>query len=250
MTGGVRGRISRLVAALAPACLLASGTVSAHGTSSLSQLRVTPSEGHAGDAIDLSGSGFPPYTHLNILMACPNWQAENAVRLGNVVIIQGPATNDRGQFSGFVFRAIRLHGLSQSTCQIQASVGDNAFGVDVPAVYLIAQRGQPLKLGRCQRQLTVCGLQVEPQQVRPGYDRRVTEKISLRTWPGALVSTTYTYPNKSQTIDYHHADWTGIAHWTKRISAPAAAGTVQVRVSATLGSISGGYSTSRFTIVH
>lgn len=225
---------------------MATGSAMARDTSTLSQLRVTPSVGHAGDNIDLSGSGFPPYTHLNILMACPNWQAENAVRLGNVVIMAGPITNGRGQFSGFLFRAIRLHGLSQSTCQIQASVGDNAFGVDIPAVYLILPHGQPLKLPRCQRQLTVCGLQVQHPEVRSGYD----EKISLRTWPGALVSTTYTYPNKTQTVDYHHADWTGMAQWTKRIAGSVASGSVEVRAGAALGPMSGGYSTVRFTVVH
>jgi hypothetical protein len=244
--GGFGRRTARAITALISFSMIATGSVMARGSSSLSQLRVTPSAGHAGDNIDLSGSGFPAYTHLNILMACPNWQAENAVRLGNVVIISGPTTNGRGQFSGFLFRAIRLHGVPQSTCQIQASVGDNAFGVDIPAVYLIVPHGQPLKLGRCQRQLTVCGLQVQPREVHSGYD----EKISLRTWPGALVSTTYTYPGKSQTVDYHHADWTGMVQWAKRIAGSVSSGTVQVRAGAALGPMSSGYSTSRFTVVH
>lgn len=244
MRAGAGRRVFRLVVALGALCVIASGSASARGGISLTQLRVTPSEGHAGDTIDLSGSGFPAFTHLNLLMACPNWQAENAEILGNVVILPGPTTDIHGQFSGVLIHAIHLHGLSQSTCQIQASFGDNPFAVDIPAVYLIVQHGQPLRLGRCQRQLAVCGLQVQPRQVRSGYD----EKISLRTWPGALVSTTYTYPNKNQTTDYHHADWTGAVHWTKRIS--AAVGSAQVKVSAALGPMAGGHSTARFTIVH
>jgi hypothetical protein len=238
-------RLARAFAAILPVCALASGSASAHGYT-ISQLRVTPSEGHAGDTIDLSGSGFPAFSHLNILMACPSWQAEKAVQLGNVVIMAGPTTNINGQFSGFLFRAIQLHGIPFSTCQIQASVGDNPFGVDIPAVYLIRQRSQPLKLKPCRRHLCVQQLQVEPHQIRSGYD----ETVSLRTWPGALVTTTYMYPDNRQTTDYHRADWTGIARWTKHITGVAATGPVQVRAVATLGSMSSALSTTRFTIVH
>jgi hypothetical protein len=226
-------------------CLLASGSAAAGSVNSLSQLRVTPSEGHAGGLIDLSGSGFPARTHLNVLMACPSWQAENAVRLGNVVIMSGPTSNARGQFSGFLFRAIRLHGIPFSACQIQASVGDNPFGVDIPAVYFIQQSGKGLNLNHCQQHLCVQRLQVQPHEVRSGYD----ETISLHTWPGATVTTTYTYPGNRQTVDYHVADWTGAARWTKRIVGQTATGAVEVRASAALGPMSG-VKTAKFTIVH
>lgn len=244
MSLSFRWRLARLILAVVPVCLLASGSASARGTSAITQLRVTPSEGHAGSLIDLSGSGFPPYTHMNILMACPSWQAENAVRFGNVVIMQGPTTNSRGQFAGFLFRAIHLHGIPQSTCQIQASVGDNPFSVDIPAVYLIRAGGQPLRLGRCQRNVCVQRLQAQPHQVRSGYD----ETVSLHTWPGAFVTTTYTYADHRQYVDYHHADWTGTATWTRRIVPPAATGAVQVKALAALGTMFG-TGTSRFTIV-
>ncbi len=226
-------------------CLLASGSASAGRGSSLSQLHVTPAEGHAGNLIDLSGSGFPALTHLNILMACPSYQAENAVRLGNVVIMAGPTSNARGQFSGFLFRAIHLHGIPFSTCLIQASVGDNPFGVDVPAVYFIQQFGKALKLTHCQQRLCVQQLRVQPHQVRSGYD----ETIRVRTWPGATVTTTYTYPDNRQTVDYHRAGWTGAIRWTKRIAAPTATGAVEVRATAALGPMTG-VKTAKFTIVH
>lgn len=238
-------RIAAAAAAVLPVCLLATGSATAGNEISLTQLRVTPSEGHAGDLVDLSGSGFPPNARMSILMACPTWQAQNAVRLGNVVIMDGPTSNARGQFSGFLFRAIRLHGIPASTCQIEASVGDNPFEVDIPAVYLVAAPGQTLKLSPCQRHLCVQHLQVQPHQVRSGYD----ETISLRTWPGATVTTTFTYPDNRHSVDYHRADWTGVVRWTKRIAGAAAAGAVQVRTTAALGSMSGAR-TSKFTIVH
>ena len=140
---------TRLALTLAFCCALVVVPVDARAAGGISQLRVTPSEGHVGNLIDLSGAGFPANSHLNILMACPTWQALNAVKLGNVVILSGPVTDSRGQFSGFLFRAIHLHELPQSTCQIQASVGDNAFGVDIPAVYLIRAKSQPQQLGPC-----------------------------------------------------------------------------------------------------
>lgn len=238
-------KLARLVGVIVPVCLFASGSAAAGSVNSLTQLKVTPNEGHAGDLIDLSGSGFPPFTHLNIVMGCPSYLAQNAVQLKNVTILPGPISNIHGEFSGFLIRAIRLHGMPFSPCQIQASVGDNPFGVDIPAVYFIQQSGKPLKLTQCQRHLCVQHLQVRPHQVRSGYD----EKISLRTWPGATVATTYTYPDNRQTIDYHRADWTGTARWTKRIVGQTATGAVEVKATASLGPMSGA-KTAKFTIVH
>lgn len=244
----LRRRFVPLCVALAASCLFALLAVDSQrvtATAALSQLRVTPPEGHTGDLIDLSGSGFPAYTHLNILMACPNWQAPNAVRLNNVAIIAGPETDWRGQFGGFLMRAIRLHEIPQSTCQIVASVGDNPFGVDIPAVYLIRQKGQALQLRGCKKRLCVAKLRVEPEQVRSGYD----EKISVQTWPGATVTTYYSYPGNQTRVDRHRADWTGSARWTKPVTSRVPGpGVVQVRSTAALGSMTS-TRTAKFTIV-
>src|SRR5205085_2430710 len=70
-------------------------------------VRAVPFEGHAGDPIDLSGSGYPPHKALAAIMACPNPFSPNIVPYQNIKYFPGITTDHRGDFAGFVFKAIQ-----------------------------------------------------------------------------------------------------------------------------------------------
>src|SRR5579875_3818961 len=78
---------------------------------------VTPSEGHGGDAVYISGSGFSPFTRLTVGMACPDaFSAHPAVAW-----VSGPLTDRHGRFAGFRFPTLALDGKTTMTCHMYVS---------------------------------------------------------------------------------------------------------------------------------
>src|SRR5689334_7910481 len=74
----------------------------------MSYLVVTPSQGHSGDTFYISGAGFPPRTHLYIIMACPSLFDNSARVYGNYKVqLDGPTTDNNGQFLAYPFQAVQ-----------------------------------------------------------------------------------------------------------------------------------------------
>lgn len=169
-------------------------------------VRATPFQGHEGDPIDLSGSGLPPHRQINFLMACPSWHGDNVYDYKNFTLREGPITDGKGEFAGYLLSAIHLHHVSPPMgCQIYASVpAENVpfFPGITPATYEI--RESSARLSRCSRALCLNKVTAAPQRVRAGYQ----ERIWVKGWPGATVDVTLSYP----THDVHHRhplDWNG-----------------------------------------
>jgi len=192
-------------------------------------LKATPSHGHSGDILYISGGEFPPHTHLLLLMGCPNWfvgtihkPVPNSLLYG-----VGPTTDANGEFSGYRIRALKLQNLSFSACLIYTQLGANPFGPEIPASYFIEPRGQAL--GHCDTH--VCAKVVpSPRHIRSG----LVEHIAIEQgWPGATADISIAYPGgaahhlKSQTLN-----WEGNADVTDRVPAPlGGAHRAQVKVS-------------------
>src|SRR5947209_20354302 len=86
-------------------------------------LIAVPAEGHTGDTLYLSGSGYKPNTQLVITLACPDWFYSPH---GNVEAISGPVTDAHGRFVRFdKLRAMALNGERSSPCHIYTNYESN-----------------------------------------------------------------------------------------------------------------------------
>ena len=236
----------RRLALAALAALLAGTLAGGRGRAAgvVSVLRATPSQGHSGSLIDLSGYGLPPHTRLFIMMACPNWADPSVVRYQNLEILppsQGPKTDADGQFSGFLMRAIRLHHFPSSGCEFYAAYDHVQYGPDIPATYTIVPSDR--QLPRCSRSMCV-KVRAAPRRVRTG----LTEHISVRGWPGARVNINLGYPGNAHVARVTHLDWKGRATFNVPIHGNVSSQTsVRVTARAQLGPQQGTDSTN-FTI--
>lgn len=82
------------------------------------ELIAAPSAGHRGDVVYLSGGKFPPRTQLTIVMACPDLVSEGPARFSQG--LQGPTTDEHGQFVGFPLTAPMVPGNGTIPCSLYA----------------------------------------------------------------------------------------------------------------------------------
>lgn len=208
---------------------------SASGSSAVAVMRVTPYQGHSGDLVDLSGSGFLPRVQMYVMMACPNAADPFMYAHRNFVgPLLGPITDANGEFAGFLFRAPKLAGIPNAGCTVYEvdPQHNQPFGAPgaIPGVYTIVRPG--VKLARCQRTLCVTKVVAAPRRIRAG----LKEHIMVKGWPGARVDTVFTYPSKQPEHHVAHLDWTGTYSLTETVpSALPNQMSVRVTVHASLG---------------
>lgn len=197
-----------------------------------------PSEGHPGDAIYLSGGGFPANRGLQVMMACPNPSVPAPTLIGYRAVL----TNSRGQFAGHRILAPRLRYTPPARCAIYAGVNRAAMKRVLAAPYLIVPRSH--RLARCA--LTMC-LAVTASLVRL---RNGTEgNILIAGWPGAsahlVILSTRGHPISRRA----RIGWQGTVTVRLRVSLGLRKGlTKAVDVTARLGQVSG-YATAPFVVV-
>ena len=166
-----------LASLLASACL---GPYLARAQAPVPVLIAEPTEGHTGDTVFLSGSGFPPGAQPSIALACPDWSNNPH---GNISLIAGPVADARGRFVAFAaLRAMTLVGVQSSPCHIYASYGINPLGPY--ALYTI--KAPEEQLDQCAR--VIC---VKADAVLSGSK----VKITVTGWPGARTVIKITYPS-------------------------------------------------------
>lgn len=214
-------------------------------------LLVRPYEGHSGDTVYLSGSGFLPNTQLIIWMACPKWDDPHAIPEGNLLGVTGPTTNSHGDFAGWPLRGFHLHVLQESPCAIYAnyskeqnSAGQTYFVCDICGSYYIIRPGVRLRYDA--KHITAV-VTPSPKRVKSG----LAENISIsRGWGGAIARVVVSVPHGASLVRKVRLDWKGQQSITIRVDAgPNQAAQVKVNVSFRLGQTTG-RSTTNFIVVH
>ena len=188
--------MKRLVACMVVGVLVSgvfagSGPASAQTTPTLIAV---PLEGHAGDIVYLSGSGFDPSQKLFITLACPDWYHSFQ---GNVEVLYGLRTDKHGRFLGYrALRAMTLSGAPSSACQIYASNGGSPFAASTA----YALKAHDEALGECTIKMCVTAT---PQMIGAHL------RLSIRGWPGAKANVTITYPDGRVQHAKTSLDWMG-----------------------------------------
>jgi hypothetical protein len=206
-------------------------------------LRAVPFEGHAGDPIDLSGSGYPPHKGLYAFMACPNPFSPTVEPYDNMKFFTGIMTDNRGDFAGFVLKAIQVHHeLLPYSCRIYVGGATvNPYGDAIPATFTELPKSQHIPASaRFSVQTTSL-----PRRVRSG----LREHITLGGWPGSTANVVVTSGRSRLHQRRVILDWTGAGAWNLRVDAPQARSAVlHVRATARLGAMASS-STSQFQVV-
>jgi hypothetical protein len=208
-------------------------------------LRAMPFEGHAGEAIDLSGAGFPPHATLAATMACPNPFASNIVPYQNIKYFPGITTNSRGEFAGFVFKAVQVHHeVLPYGCLIYTggSTTANPFGDAIPATFTELPKGQPIPA----RARFFVQAKAFPRRLHSGLQ----EHITLGGWPGATTNVVVSSGRSRLHQKRITLDWTGTGAWNVRVDArQSQVAVLRVKATARLGAMAS-TSTSQFQVVH
>jgi len=228
---------------------LAPGTAAVAGNSLIS---ASPSVGHSGDFIYLSGSGFAPHHQLRLFMMCPPWNinARAAYLYGNYTAPrEGPTTDAHGTFTAYRFQILTLHELKGSGCAIYDE-SINPFGPDIPGSLEILPPGQLAPV--CEQSICL-KVQAHPTHVHYGLSETITIQSSRESWAGARAIVTVRYPKyvhyPAVTYPPLTLDTNGTA--AKRISIPIHTSqpvSAKVEVSVHLGSYRGARATG-FTVV-
>lgn len=214
-----------------------------------------PIQGHSGDTIYMSGSGFLPDTQLAFVIACPNIFSESAYTYHNWELYGGPpnnppVTNQHGDFAGYPIKGFQLNpkGPPSSPCTITARYPDQEvpFVCDQCALYDIAPPSTPIA---ARYRLITGHVKATPQQVHAG----LSERISVtKSWGGATAAVYVRYPHQSKArkVTSFHLDWEGNGNRLVPIDQSAAQqpGVANVSVAFTLGPRHGTAATS-FTVV-
>lgn len=193
---------------------------------SVAHLIVSPSMGHAGDALYLSGAGYTPHWRLSILLACPDFVALNGSESA-----EGPTTDANGRFSGFRFRAFTPRKFG--SCRVYAGTEARNLARAPSQPYTILPHSRTLP--RCV--LAMC-LHLKAQLIRLRTGAQAN--IVVAGWPGARVAITISDPagpavHRSMTLD-----WRG-TRTVRLMVAPGLqrASKDRVSVSARLGAVTG-----------
>lgn len=197
-------------------------------------IKIIPRSGYSGGLIDLSGTGFKPYTRLILFMACPNYLDPTVYDDKNYIHQFGPTADANGDFAGFLFHAPTLHRrLPPIGCQLYTIVPDDGPGFAPPtAIYTVLPRSLHLEK-RYPCRITMCSsVTVAPKRVRAG----LRERITVTAWPGARADTVISYPRGTESHYVKHLDWQG----NLSLSVPVPAGmperaSAKVTVRTTLG---------------
>lgn len=194
-------------------------------------LVLAPIEGHSGDTVYLSGSGWPPYKRLYLSMACPDWTKRDAFQYQNYKFQpEGPPTNGQGRFRAFPFQILTLHHFRSLSCSIYATPGgssDNPFSPKSPPTYFILSSEQP---ARTQWRTPWVHMKAFPRQVRSG----LFETVTVNSWPGSTADITVSYPGAPSLHQRIPMDLNGNGRTQFRVtlhSGASVTGTIQVRVS-------------------
>lgn len=204
--------------------------------SSRARLIAEPAEGHAGDGIFLSGSGFRPNSLLQLAMACPTMASPSAgeAAFGTV------RTDAAGHFVRARIIAIYARGNLRSTCAVYAGPASDPSAGVVPAHYVVLPRSS--RPSWCA--VHMC-LHVKASLARGKSGSRGS--IVLTGWPGALARVTVVSAGGARQRRVVRLDWRGTAKVVIPIATAGKAGVVsRVNVRAQLGRYSGSSST-RFT---
>ncbi|MGH2444355.1 MAG: hypothetical protein ACRDFX_14470 [Chloroflexota bacterium] len=223
-------RLSRRFAGLVARCLFAALAVvllpasRAPALASNTVLRVFPQAGRNGDPFFVSGSGFLPFKRLILLVGCPRWDAPGALLLGNVQLLDGPTTNQFGDFAGWGISGFQLRGPQQSSCLIYARYPDAApFASDFPAIYSIGNAAL-IRHAHSIRGTVV----TRPSRVRAGLKETVRIENS---WGGATAMVVLSY-GKHVVKQRLHLDYKGQGQKTLTVPVDSsAASTARARIA-------------------
>jgi hypothetical protein len=210
-------------------------------------LVASPSVGHSGDTIDVSGTGLPSHKHLFIMMACPDWLNHTAFQYGNIKIQQdGPTTDGHGQFTRFPFRVLTLQHFPQLACQIYTSDGLTSYGPTYPATFYILPRGQAPR--SCDTRICL-RVKATPARVRSGLAEHIRLQSYPHPWPGAKAVVTVSYPGAKPSSHTVTLNMRGFGQLVLPVTTQSAQTVgARVRVRTQLGTHAGS-GTGQFTIV-
>ncbi len=196
---------------------------------------VMPREGHAGDTLYLSGSGFPPNRALTATFQCRGIY-------GYRPSDRGLRTDVDGQF--LAYSGLRLRGVKPGDCLIRVSAGraSASSATAASATYTILPSTRPLS--RCDTH--IC-LQVKAILVR--LSSGVQGNIAIEGWPGAWADVTVTSPHGGAQHRRVRLHWQGSAT-VQLLVAPGLNQGLKARVyvRARLGAVSGSGS-QRFILI-
>lgn len=236
-------RMGMAVLVAAVASVWFAWSASAQGNSILV---AAPFEGHSGDPVYITGSGFRPNQAETVIMACPDWAHAFRGQSQNFMEVPGPTTDSHGNFPTFRLPALSLQGTATSGCYIYANDGANQFGPDIPAIYTILPANAPVD--HCARYICV-HLSVDRRTISPGK----TEVIFVKTgkygvWPGAVADVAIRFPHSKIIHRHVRLNMHGEARITLRGGhlRPASA---SVKVSVRLGPFSG-HASASVTLIH
>lgn len=189
-------------------------------------LIVTPAEGHSGDTVYLSGSGFAPGSSLIFTMACP---AKPAGEKSRVVLGKaGPRIGHSGTFKGASFRALKLQGMATTSCSFYAGGQTSPFAATAP--YAIVAQNDPLPWCASHICMTVA------------YRRIGSQDLLLVTgWPGARGTAKVTKGNYRRRLPVAF-DWQGITLLTLSHAAALRGKSAHIVISTRMGRVTGTYS--------
>ncbi|MGH2442252.1 MAG: hypothetical protein ACRDFX_03690 [Chloroflexota bacterium] len=199
-------------------------------------LLASPFEGHSGNVVHLSGSGFTPSTRLYLSWVCPRWDIPSAAQLHNFGQAVGPVTDASGNFAGFPLHDVSLHGLSRSPCQFYANYVNGLVAPLIPALYTIVPHGERLSSYATR----IIGSAAVVQRANRSHRQDIV-RIRTRghTWGGAMAAVTIRFQNATIRRKVP-LDWEGQAAFPITVpSGSSQAGKARVHVHFHLGSFGG-----------
>jgi len=185
------------------------------------RLIVTPSQGHAGDAIFLSGSGFAPGRSAFIFLRCGSQRPTRA----DIV-----RANSLGRFAGFQFHLPRV---TAGRCRFSAASSAVPDIRTRESLYTVVAPRRAL--ARCAMQICL-GIQAFLVRLKNG----ARGNIVISGWPGAVVHVTVARTEVGAKYRVLHLNWRGVGSMSTSIAPGLIKGLkARVFVHARLGRISG-----------
>lgn len=184
-----------------------------------------PSEGHGGNVVDLSGSGFVPGYHVYVGIACEK---------GGGPWVRGPVVPKNGTFRGVIY-PVPSWISAPSTCRFCALQdidwhrdGDGVGPVPPSVAYALVAKDAPVPWCVTHICMTVA------------YRRIGSQDLLLVTgWPGAKGSATVSIGKQYRRQFSFKFTWQGTAVLTLTHAARFRGKTAAVAMSATLGGVTG-----------
>jgi len=213
-----------LIACMVTVVLLVTAVITPHAAMGAVPLRliVTPSQGHAGDAIFLSGSGFAPSRSVFVFVSCGSHQPSRIATF---------TANSQGRFAG-----VRMHlarGAKAGRCRLSAASSVAPAIRTRESLYTVVSPGRPL--ARCAAQMCL-GIQAFLVRLRNG----ARGTIVISGWPGAIVHVTVARTEVGAKYRILRLNWRGVGSMTTPIAPGLIKGLkARVFVHARLGQVVG-----------